>query len=168
MDGQPNAPACCRRLARPPAGEPIATRWTPEIKAEVRLLFCFFLLLPCCCLAARMHVAAPLTPRPPCPAPSAAPQVKRSRVAVTAQLAAAINACPPEQRPKVLVNASAVGYYGSSEVSAVDCWWGWGMKVHCMCAMLEQLNTAWHVPCAAAVVAVPQRLLLCQCSSMRV
>lgn len=62
------------------AGEPIATRWTPEIKAEV----------------------------------------KRSRVAVTHQLAAAINACPPQSRPKVLVNSSAVGYYGNSEVSARD------------------------------------------------
>ncbi|KAI7841523.1 hypothetical protein COHA_004695 [Chlorella ohadii] len=59
----------------PLTGEPIATRWTPDIKAEV----------------------------------------KRSRVATTRQLAAAINACPAEQRPKVLVNASAVGYYGSSE-----------------------------------------------------
>lgn len=57
------------------AGEPIATRWTSAIKAEV----------------------------------------KRSRVAVTSQLAAAINACPSEQRPKVLVNSSAVGYYGNSE-----------------------------------------------------
>ncbi|KAL4430790.1 hypothetical protein ABPG75_006046 [Micractinium tetrahymenae] len=57
------------------AGEPIATRWTPEIKAEV----------------------------------------KRSRVAVTTQLAQAINACPEAQRPRVLVNASAVGYYGNSE-----------------------------------------------------
>ena len=43
--------------------------------------------------------------------------MKRSRVATTRQLAAAINACPAEQRPKVLVNSSAVGYYGSSEVS---------------------------------------------------
>ncbi len=63
------------------AGEPIATRWTPEIKAEV----------------------------------------KRSRVAVTSQLAEAINACPEAQRPQVLVNSSAVGYYGNSEVS---CKWG--------------------------------------------
>ncbi|KAI3433684.1 hypothetical protein D9Q98_003493 [Chlorella vulgaris] len=57
------------------AGEPIATRWTAEVKAEV----------------------------------------KRSRVAVTSQLAAAINACPADQRPKVLVNSSAVGFYGNSE-----------------------------------------------------
>lgn len=103
---------CRTRLHSQQAGEPIATRWTPDIKAEV----------------------------------------KRSRVATTRQLAAAINACPPEQRPKVLVNASAVGYYGSSEVRAVDCWWGWGMKVHRMCAMLEQLNTAWHVPTASAML----------------
>ena len=61
------------------AGEPIATRWTPAIKAEV----------------------------------------KRSRVNTTSQLAAAINACPEDQRPVVLVSSSAVGYYGNSEVSAV-------------------------------------------------
>lgn len=66
--------------AAAPAGEPIATRWTPEIKEEV----------------------------------------KRSRVATTAALAAAINACPAPQRPKVLVNASAVGYYGNSEVSGAQ------------------------------------------------
>lgn len=70
----------------PLTGEPIATRWTPDIKAEV----------------------------------------KRSRVATTRQLAAAINACPAEQRPKVLVNASAVGYYGSSEVSRPGCCTGGG------------------------------------------
>ncbi|PSC67365.1 epimerase family SDR39U1 chloroplastic-like isoform X2 [Micractinium conductrix] len=57
------------------AGEPIATRWTPAIKAEV----------------------------------------KRSRVNTTSQLAAAINACPEDQRPVVLVSSSAVGYYGNSE-----------------------------------------------------
>eukprot|EP00887_Chlorella_sp_A99_P005637 scaffold1.g5637.t1 len=56
------------------AGEPIATRWTPEIKAEV----------------------------------------KRSRVAVTSALAAAINAVPAGERP-VFISASAVGFYGSSE-----------------------------------------------------
>lgn len=78
--GVPNTPPCCRRRRRSrvahPAGEPIATRWTPEIKREV----------------------------------------KRSRVDVTRQLAAAINACPADQRPGVLVNSSAVGYYGNSEV----------------------------------------------------
>ena len=81
-------PACCLPPLSSPCsflsslaflpGEPIATRWTSAIKAEV----------------------------------------KRSRVAVTSQLAAAINACPSEQRPKVLVNSSAVGYYGNSEVSS--------------------------------------------------
>jgi NAD dependent epimerase/dehydratase family enzyme len=38
-------------------------------------------------------------------------------VAVTTQLAEAINSCLPSQRPTVMVSASAVGYYGSSEVS---------------------------------------------------
>ena len=85
MQLNPSHPRRQHALPAPPplpaAGEPIATRWTPDIKAEV----------------------------------------KRSRVATTQQLAAAINACPPEQRPKVLVNSSAVGYYGSSEVSPVGC-----------------------------------------------
>lgn len=57
------------------AGEPISTRWTPEIKAEIR----------------------------------------NSRVRVTNQLAACINDLPPEERPRVLVSASALGFYGTSE-----------------------------------------------------
>jgi uncharacterized protein (TIGR01777 family) len=59
------------------AGEPIATRWTPELKAEI----------------------------------------KRSRVATTTRLADAINALPPAERPRSLVSASAVGYYGNSETA---------------------------------------------------
>ncbi|GAB4817955.1 hypothetical protein N2152v2_005001 [Parachlorella kessleri] len=57
------------------AGEPIATRWTPELKAEL----------------------------------------KRSRLNVTNKLADAINGCPEQQRPQVLVSSSAVGFYGISE-----------------------------------------------------
>lgn len=57
------------------AGEPIATRWTDDLKREI----------------------------------------KRSRVEVTNKVVAAINACPENQRPSVLVNASAVGYYGASD-----------------------------------------------------
>ena len=57
------------------AGEPIATRWTSELKEEI----------------------------------------KRSRVVVTKRIVDAINAIPEDERPEVLVNASAVGFYGTSE-----------------------------------------------------
>lgn len=57
------------------AGEPIATRWSPELKAEI----------------------------------------KRSRVTTTNKIVEAINACPEDLRPRVLVSSSAVGYYGISE-----------------------------------------------------
>ena len=78
--GEGAQPGCdshthARTHAHACAGEPIATRWSPEIKAEV----------------------------------------KRSRVAATSKVAAAINACPPETRPPVLVSSSAVGFYGTSE-----------------------------------------------------
>lgn len=59
------------------AGEPIATRWTSELKAEI----------------------------------------KRSRVNVTTQLASAINALPEDQRPRVFISSSAVGYYGTSDAT---------------------------------------------------
>ncbi|KAK9806784.1 hypothetical protein WJX72_002731 [[Myrmecia] bisecta] len=42
-------------------------------------------------------------------------EIKRSRVGVTSMVADAINACPPDQRPEVLVSSSAVGFYGVSE-----------------------------------------------------
>jgi uncharacterized protein (TIGR01777 family) len=59
------------------AGTPIGTRWTPEIKREL----------------------------------------KASRLGVTNDLVAAIERCPggADARPKVLVSASAVGFYGTSE-----------------------------------------------------
>jgi uncharacterized protein (TIGR01777 family) len=60
------------------AGTPIGTRWTAEIKREL----------------------------------------KASRLGVTRDLVAAIEACPPDQRPKVLVSSSAVGYYGPSETAS--------------------------------------------------
>lgn len=57
------------------AGEPIATRWSAELKAEI----------------------------------------KRSRVQVTKRVVDAINSLPEGDRPEVLINASAVGFYGTSE-----------------------------------------------------
>ncbi|CAL5223129.1 g5594 [Coccomyxa viridis] len=57
------------------AGEPISTRWTQAVKAEI----------------------------------------KQSRIAVTRQVVDAINSAPEDQRPRVLISTSAVGYYGASE-----------------------------------------------------
>ncbi|GMH35280.1 hypothetical protein BSKO_03148 [Bryopsis sp. KO-2023] len=62
------------------AGEPIATRWSPAIKDEI----------------------------------------KTSRVKTTRRIAAAINACPEDSRPKILVNSSAVGFYGSSLTASLN------------------------------------------------
>ena len=62
------------------AGEPIATRWTPELKKEI----------------------------------------KASRVRVTSALANAINALPENERPKVLISSSAVGYYGANDNSTFN------------------------------------------------
>eukprot|EP00889_Picochlorum_renovo_P007692 jgi/Picre1/34722/NNA_002188.t1 len=55
--------------------QPIATRWSAELKAEI----------------------------------------KRSRVQVTKRVVDAINSLPEGDRPEVLINASAVGFYGTSE-----------------------------------------------------
>jgi len=60
------------------AGEPIATRWTPEHKA----------------------------------------QIKASRVRTTQAVVDAIRSAPEGQRPKVLVSASAVGFYGNSQTAS--------------------------------------------------
>lgn len=62
------------------AGEPIATRWTPELKALI----------------------------------------KSSRVNTTKSLATAMRGLPTEQRPKVLVSASAVGFYGTSDAATFN------------------------------------------------
>ena len=62
------------------AGEPIATRWSPELKQEI----------------------------------------KRSRVSTTKRIAEAINALDEAERPQVLVNASAVGFYGTSETATFN------------------------------------------------
>ncbi|KXZ41576.1 hypothetical protein GPECTOR_383g186 [Gonium pectorale] len=59
------------------AGEPIATRWTDELKRSI----------------------------------------KSSRVGATTAVVDAIKAAPEGKRPKVLVSASAVGYYGISQTA---------------------------------------------------
>jgi len=41
-------------------------------------------------------------------------EIKRSRVETTRRVANAINACSNDNRPRVLVNSSAIGYYGTS------------------------------------------------------
>ncbi|PSS26015.1 Epimerase family protein like [Actinidia chinensis var. chinensis] len=62
------------------AGMPISTRWSPEIKKEI----------------------------------------KRSRIRVTSKVVDLINDSPDEIRPSVLVSATAVGYYGSSETQVFN------------------------------------------------
>jgi len=62
------------------AGEPIATRWSPELKEEI----------------------------------------KRSRVSTTRRVVEAINALGEDEKPEVLVNASAVGFYGTSETATFN------------------------------------------------
>ena len=62
------------------AGEPISTRWSPAIKAEIMA----------------------------------------SRIKATKRIADAIEACPADLRPAALVNASAIGFYGTSETRVFD------------------------------------------------
>ncbi len=54
--------------------------------------------------------------------PSAArrARIRESRVASTTSLAAALGALPPSERPRVLLCASAVGYYGSRGEEVLD------------------------------------------------
>lgn len=62
------------------AGLPISTRWSPEVKKEI----------------------------------------KQSRIKVTSKVVDLINGSPEGVRPTVLVSATAVGYYGSSETQVFD------------------------------------------------
>ncbi|OIT04684.1 PREDICTED: epimerase family protein SDR39U1 homolog, chloroplastic [Nicotiana attenuata] len=62
------------------AGMPISTRWSPEIKKEI----------------------------------------KQSRIRVTSKVVDLINNSQDDDRPKVLISASAVGYYGTSETRVFD------------------------------------------------
>ncbi|XP_057783149.1 epimerase family protein SDR39U1 homolog, chloroplastic [Salvia miltiorrhiza] len=62
------------------AGLPISTRWSPEIKKEI----------------------------------------KESRIKVTSKVVDFINSTQDDLRPKVLVSATAVGYYGTSETRVFD------------------------------------------------
>lgn len=59
---------------------PISTRWSPEIKKEIKV----------------------------------------SRIRVTSKVVDLINSAQEDLRPKVLVSATAVGYYGSSETRVFD------------------------------------------------
>ncbi|KAJ6310766.1 hypothetical protein OIU76_015476 [Salix suchowensis] len=62
------------------AGLPISTRWSPEVKKEI----------------------------------------KQSRIKVTSKVVDLINGSPEGVRPAILVSATAVGYYGSSETQVFD------------------------------------------------
>ena len=46
--------------------------------------------------------------------------IKTSRLGATTRVVSALSACAPEQRPAVLVSASAVGFYGTSSSSRFD------------------------------------------------
>ncbi|KAL7125427.1 hypothetical protein ABFS83_14G116600 [Erythranthe nasuta] len=62
------------------AGLPISTRWSPDIKKEI----------------------------------------KESRIKATSKVVDLINGSQNERRPKVLISATAVGYYGTSETRVFD------------------------------------------------
>lgn len=62
------------------AGMPISTRWSSEIKKEI----------------------------------------KQSRIRVTSKVVSLINDAPDAARPMVLISATAVGYYGTSETATFD------------------------------------------------
>ncbi|OAY65126.1 Epimerase family protein SDR39U, chloroplastic, partial [Ananas comosus] len=62
------------------AGMPISTRWSSEIKKEI----------------------------------------KKSRINVTSKIVGSINRTNPDFRPSVLVSATAIGYYGTSETHSFD------------------------------------------------
>ncbi|KAJ4776582.1 Epimerase family protein [Rhynchospora pubera] len=62
------------------AGLPISTRWSPEIKRDI----------------------------------------KQSRINATSKVVDCINKAPADLRPSVLVSATAVGYYGTSETHSFD------------------------------------------------
>ena len=47
-------------------------------------------------------------------------EIKRSRVSTTRRIVDAINALEEDERPEVLVNASAVGFYGTSETATFN------------------------------------------------
>lgn len=46
--------------------------------------------------------------------------IRESRLAGTEQLVRGIEACPPDERPRVLVSASAIGYYGPHGDEPID------------------------------------------------
>mmetsp|Transcript_7 Transcript_7/g.17 ORF Transcript_7/g.17 Transcript_7/m.17 type:complete len:390 (-) Transcript_7:259-1428(-) len=52
--------------------------------------------------------------------PAIKAEILDSRVRVTNRIAAAVNACSEESRPAVLVSASALGFYGTSETARFD------------------------------------------------
>lgn len=51
---------------------------------------------------------------------SAKRAIRDSRIAGTEQLVRGLRACPPDERPRVLVSASAIGYYGPHGDEPID------------------------------------------------
>ncbi len=52
--------------------------------------------------------------------PAIKAEIMASRIKATKRIADAIAACEPDRRPGVLVNASAIGFYGTSETRTFD------------------------------------------------
>jgi uncharacterized protein len=96
------------RRKLPSAGEWVA--WQPEREAA-----------PASALAGRdgvVHLAGePIAKRWTAKAKRA---IRESRVLGTESLVAGLRACPPQERPGVLVGGSAIGYYGAHEEEPID------------------------------------------------
>ncbi|CAJ1933641.1 unnamed protein product [Sphenostylis stenocarpa] len=63
-------------------------------------------------------------------APEIKKEIKQSRIRVTSKIVELINSAPAEIRPKVLVSATAVGYYGTSETQVCREWESTALKVN--------------------------------------
>ncbi|KAL0376194.1 UNVERIFIED_CONTAM: Epimerase family protein SDR39U1, chloroplastic [Sesamum calycinum] len=77
------------------AGTPISTRWSPEIKKDIK--------------ESRIKVTSKIKK-----------DIMESRTKVTSKVVDLINSSQDELCPKVLISATAIGYYGSSETSVFD------------------------------------------------
>ena len=87
-----------QELSRGCAGEPISTRWTSAVKQEIK--------------RSRTETTRKLVVRAACIANPALVPHRNHTEAWPVQ--ACINALPKGSRPFVLVNSSAVGFYGTS------------------------------------------------------
>lgn len=87
--------------------------------------------------------------------PAGRAAIVQSRVASTRALVAAVAALPPERRPRCLVSASAVGYYGVSATAEFD--------EDCAppdCDFLADVCKQWESAAAEGLRAVPETRLV--------